>query len=318
MSELIGTVFNIQRFTVHDGPGIRTEIFLSGCPLHCKWCSNPEGFVNKQQVGVYYSKCIGVDKCGLCLKACKKHALMMVNGKIGGISRDLCVNCLSCYKACPSDALKLWGKRMTVQEVMDVILDDVEFYEQSGGGVTISGGEAFVQHEFTTKVLEQCKEQGIHTCVETTLHTSRNILDQVLLWVDMIITDIKHMDSVVHRANTGVGNEKILANIKYLADIGKTFVIRIPIIPDVNDSEEHIDRIANFILGELHNRAVQVQFLRFRRLGEEKYASLGIPYQMSDVDPDREQFEGKIKQLVKRMSDRGIPAVAGTTRKYNA
>lgn len=315
-----GVVFNIQQFTVHDGPGIRTEIFLKGCHLRCKWCSNPESFEVKSQVGVYPNSCIGISKCGKCLEACpkvKQGALVIEGDRIASINRDICNDCKKCQTVCPSAALKLWGKEMTVAQVMQRILDDKSFYDKSGGGVTVSGGESLYQWRFTREILKECREQGVHTCVETALCVKQDILEKILPYTDMIITDIKHMNTHVHKQYTDVGNELILSNIKWTVESGVPVVLRVPIIPDINDSEAHITQIADFITNELGNKVKQVQFLRFRRLGEEKYASLGIPYNMTDINPDREKFETHIKKLVEIMSSRGIPAFAGTTHKIN-
>jgi len=310
-----GIVFNIQRFTVHDGPGIRTEVFLKGCTLHCRWCSNPESYVQEQQVGVYPGKCIGVSRCGACINACPHGAIIIHEDKVTEINRDICNNCIKCQVACPSDALKEWGKRMTVDEVMEIILSDRNFYKQSGGGVTISGGESLLQWHFTASILQRCHKEGIKTCVETALNVKPEALDAVIPYTDLFITDIKHMDSEIHRKHTGTGNELILSNIMRIAEAGKPIVLRLPIIPDVNDSLEHIDRVSEFIMANLGSSVVQVQFLRFRRLGEEKYKSLGIPYQMGDVDVERDEFEKHIKYLVERMQSYQIPAVAGTNSK---
>lgn len=310
-----GVVFEIQKFTVHDGPGIRTELFLKGCPLRCRWCGNPESFQPQTQVGVYESQCIGVENCGFCLAACSKSALTVRDGKVVAIDRQRCDNCLKCQQLCPSSALKAWGYGMSVEEVMKLVEADRPYYDKSGGGVTISGGESLYQWQFTEAILKCCKEQGIHTCVETALHVKSSVIDRILPLTDLFITDIKQMDDAIHKTYTGVGNQLILENIKKIALSGKPLVVRIPIIPDVNDTEENIDRVGDFLLQELQNKVVQVQFLRFRRLGEEKYQSLGLPYQMSQVDPVREEFEARIKTLVKRLADRGIPAFAGTTHK---
>jgi pyruvate formate lyase activating enzyme len=310
-----GIVFNIQRFTVHDGPGIRTEVFLKGCTLHCLWCSNPESYVQEQQVGVYSGKCIGVSRCGACINVCPRGAVIVKEDKVTEINRDICDNCVKCQIACPSDALKEWGRKMTVDEVMDVILSDRNFYKQSGGGVTISGGESLLQWQFTSALLERCHKEGISTCVETALNVKSEALDAVIPYTDLFITDIKHMDSEIHRKNTGAGNEQILSNIKHIAETGKPIVLRLPIIPNVNDSLEHIDLVSEFITANLKNSVVQVQFLRFRRLGEEKYRSLGIPYQMGDINIERDEFEKHIMELVERMQSYQIPAVAGTNSK---
>lgn len=312
-----GIVFNIQQFTVHDGPGIRTEIFLKGCHLRCKWCSNPESFELRRQVGAYGNSCIGISKCGKCLSECSKEALIVENDKVVSIDRSKCNDCMQCSKVCPCSALKEWGKEMDVEEVMKIIRQDQSFYDKSGGGVTISGGESLFQWQFTKEILKQCKKEGIHTCVESALHVKSEVLEKILPYTDMLITDIKHMNSYVHKQYTQTGNELILKNIQFVVEQGIPVIIRIPIIPNVNNSKEHIELVRDFILNQLNNQVKQVQFLRFRQLGEEKYQSLGIPYLMSEVNPQREQFESDIKELVKIMSDAQIPAYAGTTHKIN-
>lgn len=312
-----GIVFNIQRFTVHDGPGIRTEVFLKGCTLRCRWCSNPESYDVSRQVGVYPGKCIGVSRCGACIKACPAGAVITADDKACALNRDLCDDCMRCQFVCPSDALKEWGRRMTVDEVMEVISADRNFYKQSGGGVTVSGGEALLQWQFTEAILGRCRKEGISTCVETALNVKREVLDAVIPNTDLFITDIKHMDSEIHRIHTGSGNEQILSNIKHLALSGKPIILRLPIIPGVNDSPEHIDCVSEFIKSSLQNSVVQVQFLRFRRLGEEKYKSLGIPYRMGDVNIERDEFEKHITELVMRMQSFQIPAVAGSNNKVS-
>ena len=165
-----GIIFNIQRFTIHDGPGIRTEIFLKGCPLTCKWCGNPESQRMQPEIGVYETKCIRADVCGLCLKVCPRHGCLNTGAgqKIHSIDREICNDCLSCARACPADALKQWGKRLSVDQVMKTIRRDRSYYEASGGGVTISGGEPLLQPEFTKRILRKCKEEGINTCLEST------------------------------------------------------------------------------------------------------------------------------------------------------
>lgn len=312
---ITGTVFNIQRFTVHDGPGIRTEIFLKGCYLRCQWCSNPESFKKEKELGVFGNKCIGISKCGFCLEACPEKALIVENDKITGVDKTACDNCLLCETVCPSNALKSWGKDMSVDEVMAVVKSDMAYYRQSGGGVTISGGEALYQWEFALEILRACKELGIHTCVESAFFVEPEVLEAVMPYTDLFITDIKHMDDDTHKAYTKVSNCKILANIKMVVQGQKPVVLRIPIIPGVNDQEKHFEEIGDFILNHLNNRLVQVQCLRFRRLGEEKYQSLGIDYAMKDMNPERANFEAHIRDLVKILKNKGIPAYAGTTQK---
>ncbi len=312
-------VFNIQRYTVHDGPGIRTEIFLKGCPLRCRWCSNPESMSLNSEVGVYAARCIGVDKCGYCLTACpelSKGTLLSDGNVITGIDREQCAGCLKCADACPSEALVVWGKRMTVADVVKVVIADMDFYLKSGGGVTISGGEPLIQWCFTAEILKECKGRGIHTCMESSLHANREIVRDILPLADMVITDIKHMDPDKHREYTGIGNGLILENIAFVAGQSTPLIIRIPVVPDHNDGDDNIRATAEFIAGTLGNRVTQVQLLPYRQLGVEKYSSLGREYPMNYVTPpERSTWEQNIKRMAERMQSLGIPAVAGTGNK---
>lgn len=311
------TVFNIQRFTVHDGPGIRTEFFLKGCTLRCRWCGNPESYIKKPQIGIFSNKCIGTEGCADCITACpegNEEMFVISDDKIVGIDRDKCTNCTKCYDACPSDAMKLWGKEMDVSAAMEVIRKDKSFYQENNGGVTISGGEALMHPEFVSEVFTECQREGIHTCVETALHVSERVLDQVLPVTDMLITDIKHHDSEIHKQHVGVGNEKLLANMKKVADAGVPMIVRIPIIPGFNDDVEVVKKIGKFVKEELGDKVVQMQLLRFRPLGQEKYEALQMPYIM-EITKERSDFEQEIRDYAKLLTEMGIPAYAGATHK---
>ncbi|MFA6008357.1 MAG: glycyl-radical enzyme activating protein [Desulfobacteraceae bacterium] len=314
-----GVVFNIQHFTIHDGPGIRTEIFLKGCALKCKWCSNPESIRANREIGVYASRCIGIDKCGYCLKVCERcesGVFLRLDNKIAGIDPGLCSGCLKCVDECPSDALVIWGNEMMVAEVMAEILDDLAFYEKSGGGVTISGGDPLIQWPFTLEILKQCRQKNIHTCLETELHCRPQILEAVYPFTDLVITDIKHMDPAKHREYTGVDNVLILENIRKTANMNKPLIIRIPIIPGHNNSEFNIIKTAEFIAEKLANKVLQVQLLPYRPLGLEKYQSLNLSYPLEDLkQQDVKQQKKELDHLVELMRGYGVPAVAGSSGK---
>ncbi len=314
LKDVKGMVFNIQRFNVHDGPGIRTEIFLKGCTLRCAWCGNPESYVRRKQVAVYKNQCIGISKCGDCLEACHKgkDTFIIEDDKVVGIDRLSCDDCLSCYDECPSNALKIWGEEMTVDQAMKVILKDKEYYQKNNGGVTISGGESLMQPDFVEEVFKRCKEEGIHTCVETALHVKPEVLDQIMPYTDMVITDIKHVDSEIHKKFIGSGNEQVLENIKKLATYNKPIILRIPVIPGFNDDMKVIKEIGEFILKEMDNKVTQLQMLRFRPLGQEKYAGLGMEYKM-EVTKERADFESEIQGYVNELRAMGIKAFAGSS-----
>ena len=307
-----GIIFNIQRYTINDGPGIRTEIFMKGCPLKCRWCSNPESQRAAMEPGVYSSKCISEDKCGLCITACRQQALLFAGGSIAGIDRSRCIGCMKCAAACPAEAVRAWGEKMSLDEVMAVIEKDRAFYEKSGGGVTVSGGEPLVQKEFTRSILKACREAGIHTCLESTFCTDRETAEAAAEYADLVISDIKHMDSEVHKKYTGAGNEKILANLKRLAACGHDMILRIPVIPGTNDDMENIIKTADYIEDNIGDRLRTLQLLSFMRMGEEKCRSLDRAYEMDSLQFDREEFQQRVKDIAEYFNSRGIHCVVGT------
>ena len=319
-----GTILNIQRYTLHDGPGIRTELFFKGCPLHCPWCSNPESQNPYIEVGVYPGKCIGSHLCGYCMKCCSNsNNLIFEKNQLVAIDRKTCTNCTLCSTTCPTEALKIWGKLFTVEKTMEIIRRDIHYYENSGGGVTFSGGEPLVQIEFLLALLNACKQEHIHTCVESTFYFDWNRIAATLPDTDLYIVDLKHMNSILHQQYTGVPNTQILENITRLADTNKPFLLRIPVIPTVNDTWENMKQTADFIQKKLHNRILQLQLLPFMRLGEEKYKSLGLPYPMAEKTFPmedfsietfhRETFQEKLNTFTDYFNRQGINCIVGTT-----
>lgn len=309
-----GNVFDIQKFTVDDGPGIRTEIFMKGCPLRCKWCSNPESISLHSEVGIYPRYCIGTQSCGWCIPACKHGALIITDGKITGIDRDKCVRCLECAKSCPNDTMKIFGLQMTVDEVMSHINADRIFYEKSQGGVTFSGGDPMLQWEFMLEVLKRCKRTRIHTCVESEFHCKREHIEAIMPYTDMFITDLKHMDSAKHKEYTGIGTELIHENLRYIARNTKALVVRFPVIPGHNDDQKNIDATAKFVLEDLGGNVAQLQLLPYRPMGTDKYAALNMPYNMDkDSFKGKDSYEETITRIDQQFRRAGIRSAAGTT-----
>lgn len=314
-----GIVFNIQRFTIHDGPGIRTEVFLKGCPLHCKWCSNPESIDPRREVGVYHDRCMGSNVCGSCLEACPLGGAPLLfrqdDFKIGAIDRSICKSCMKCTDACVLHALKSWGTEMTVDEVMKEVVADKNFYANSGGGITISGGEATMQWEFVLELAKACKREHIHVCLESSMQCSDSVLDALLPHCDMIISDIKSMDSAVHKEWCGVGNERILRNIEKVVQFGMPTVLRLPAVPGVNDSEENFRATAAFIRDTLHNHILQLQILPYLRMGEEKYHSLGQDYRFDLPVDELKVREPYLRSMTEIVHTYGVPVVYGSAEK---
>ncbi|WP_176761047.1 glycyl-radical enzyme activating protein [Desulforhopalus singaporensis] len=282
-----GIIFEIERWSLSDGPGTRTVVFLKGCPLSCWWCANPESQSDRVQIGVFTGKCIDCDRCA---EACDKGlALPAVKGGFSG--NGPCRACNRCVSACPSKARRRMGEFVSASEVIKEIKKDSIFYRKSGGGVTFSGGEPFRQPEFLAELLATCKKAGIHTAVETcglfNWETAADCIDLI----DFVMFDLKHMDDRHHRRLTGASNSLVLENAEKMARAGVDMVIRIPIIPSINDSEENIRATAGFVREKL-DTALGIEPLPYHRLGLTKYAALGLDYKLSDISsPDDDHIQ---------------------------
>ena len=283
-----GVVFSIQRFSIHDGPGIRTTVFFKGCTLHCFWCHNPEGIRPKPDIQFFPERCIA---CNECVRACTHGATTLVNG-IRVYDRSKCIVCGKCVETCYSGARILTGKQMTVDDVMSEVMQDRAFYETSGGGITLSGGEPIMQPDFARAVLERSKAEGISTAIETAGNVPWEFEERVLPFTDLIMMDIKHMDSAKHRWATGVAHERVLSTARHFAMTDKPIIFRIPVIPTVNDTVEEVGAIGSYIrdLIELRNQnggdgdhTISLELLPFHKLAGDKYRSLDMDYRAKDL-----------------------------------
>lgn len=280
---LTANVFDIKRFAVHDGDGMRTTVFLKGCPLKCVWCHNPEGISAKKELSYFEHKCIG---CGECAVVCPEAAhIMGENGHI--FDREKCIACGKCEEACLGEALKLYGKEMDSDEVLELLLADKMFYEESGGGITLSGGECLMQADFCAELLAKCKEKGLNTAVDTCGLVPKESLDKVISYTDVFLYDIKAIDENVHIKCTGVSNKLILENIKYLDDAGCNIEVRIPYVPGYNDDQ--IEKIAEF-LKNIKN-LVRVRVLPYHNYAGSKYGSLGMVNTLPESIPSDEEIK---------------------------
>ena len=271
-----GMIFNIQKFSINDGAGIRTVVFFKGCPLRCAWCANPESQEMKPQILWDSKKCIN---CQTCVKNCPNHSISSFDGKIQ-IDHKTCNGCKICVENCPKHALEIEGEIKTVDEIMSVVMQDLPFYEESGGGVTLSGGEVTMQPEFAIGLLKALKAKNINTAIETTGYTSPEIFQRIVKYVDLLLFDIKHWDESKHKEKTGVSNVPILENMKYAIDAGKEVLPRLPVIPDYNNS---LDDAKGFVQRLKEVGAKRVQLLPFHQFGENKYQMLGREYDYTDV-----------------------------------
>jgi len=284
-----GIVFDVKKYAVDDGPGIRTTIFFKGCSLRCWWCHNPEGQAPKPELMYKRNRCIGCDEC---VKNCPKEAITHVGQRVS-INRDLCDLCGKCSQGCPSDALVIVGKEMKVEEIMKEIEKDEIFYDESDGGVTFSGGEPLFQPDFLDALLEECRGRGIHTAVDTCGYAPYETIDKISDKVNLFLYDIKMMDDKKHRKYTGISNKQILENLKRLAENGSNLLIRFPIIPGINDDEDNITKTAEFTLS---CDIKQMNLLPYHRAGIEKYKSLNMVYKIAKIQAPSNQDLSLIKE----------------------
>lgn len=278
-----GFIFNVQKYNIYDGPGVRTIVFFKGCPLRCKWCANPEGLERKYQVMFKKNHCID---CGACVSVCPAGIHMISNEGKHVVSRDInCLGCRKCEEICTQSALKIVGEVKTVSELLEIIQEDKSFYDMSGGGVTIGGGEVTMQPEFATNLLMVCKQEGIHTAIETCGYTKLESILKIAEFTDLFLYDIKHMDPERHYQLTGVRNERILGNLKELLHHRYNIKIRMPLLKGINNSREEIDAVISFLTPFKDYKNFQgIDLLPYHKLGVNKYTQLGLDYPI-DGDP---------------------------------
>ena len=296
---ITGLVFNMQKFSLHDGPGIRTLVFMKGCPLACKWCDNPEGQKPYPQLRFVKIKCVGANKCDApCVGACPEEAITISQDDTVQVDRRLCTNCGKCAEVCLFGALTVLGERKTIDEVLAQVERDHLFYDRSGGGVTIGGGEPLMKFEFVLQFLRRCKERFLDTALETCGQVQWKCLKKVSRYLDLIYYDIKHIDPVRHEELTGVSNKLILSNARKIlsGEANTKVVIRTEVIPGYNDSEENVVGIARFIA---ESGGKMIELLPYHALGSSKYRELGIEYELTDTKSPTEDQMGKLRNIIK-------------------
>ncbi len=279
--DIAGLIFKIKRFSIHDGPGIRTTVFFKGCPLNCVWCHSPEGISTDNAIWHDKNSCIA---CGKCVEVCPSKALRLLktnSENIIEINRELCRLTGSCVRICPADAIRFTGSVMTVSELLKEIEKDIVFYEKSGGGVTLSGGEALHQPEFAGAVLRVCKEKNIHTAIETCLFAEKEVIKSVSRFTDLFIIDLKLFDPVDHRHFTGQSNEVILENFLYFASTGKKIVVRIPLVPGITDTRENLGSIEKFVSST--GKDIPIEYIDYNLLTKNNYEKLGIEFPLNKI-----------------------------------
>jgi pyruvate formate lyase activating enzyme len=293
-----GTIFDIKHFAVHDGPGIRTTVFLKGCPLSCLWCHNPESISPSLQLLFTPRKCIG---CNHCFEACPEGVHRKVND-MHVIDREKCRTRGDCVDGCYAGALEMAGYEATVDDAMEEVLRDRTFYANSGGGVTLSGGEPLAQHEFSAGLLRAAKDQGLHTALDTSGHAPWPRLEKTLRHTDLVLYDLKHMDPERHAELTGVSNELIHENLRRLDRLGTSTWIRIPLIPGLNDDDANL-KATGELLSQFENIEL-VEILRYHRFAETKYASAGMEYTLKGLEPPTEAEAESSRHI---LLDQGVP-----------
>ncbi len=291
---MTGKIFEIKRFAVHDGDGIRTTVFLKGCPLSCVWCHNPEGIGFKEELAYYEHKCVG---CGECVSVCPVGAhTMSCEGH--RFIRELCVGCGRCAEVCLGSALTFYGREMDVNELVPILLEDKMFYDNSGGGVTLSGGECLMQWQFCLELLKRLKAEGVSCAVDTCGYVDKSVLDKVMPYTDVFLYDLKAIEEETHIKCTGRSNKAILDNMKYLSDSGAKIEVRIPFVPDYNSQD--IEKMADFLAGIKTLTGVRV--LPYHCYAGSKYSALG----MKSTLPERLPTDEEIRHAKDTLRSRGI------------
>ncbi len=308
-----GRIYDIQGYAVHDGPGIRTTVYVKGCPLRCLWCHSPESQGFGFELGFLDLKCIGMEICAeACRNACPRGAITRAapTKKMGteeliekaALDRTKCDGCLRCAESCVTGALYTAGWDTDVDEVHTRLMKDLPFFE-SGGGVTVSGGEAMSQFGFTLNLVKKLKASGVHVCLDTTGFAPAEAFLEILPYVDLFLYDLKHMDSRIHKNLTGVPNELILDNARYLSSAGGALQVRMPVIPKLNASRANLEATADFC-AELGSAVKLVQLLPYHQAGRMKYERLGRPYRLKNVEPPADAF---MERALEIFAARGLP-----------
>ncbi|MFX1380625.1 MAG: glycyl-radical enzyme activating protein [Promethearchaeota archaeon] len=290
MTQKEGVIFNIQRYSIHDGPGIRTTIFLKGCHLRCKWCSNPESINPFPELFLRKDRC---DQCKQCIEVCSPKAIFFENEKIQ-INRSKCDMCMKCIEICPLEVINCSGKKVSIDYIISEVMQDELFYNNSGGGVTLSGGEPLYQFEFTLNLLKQFKKNALHTTLDTTGYAKDKDFEKILPYIDLILFDIKHLDSEIHKKETGIPNEIILDNFERCLKHNKKIWVRVPVIPNFNDSIQYMKKLAKF----LSNKPIEkISLLNYHEWGKHKYKYLDRVYPLENTDFISEDTILKFKDI---------------------
>lgn len=310
---IIGHIYDIQGYSVHDGPGIRTTVYTKGCPLRCLWCHSPESQTFGDELSYMPLRCVGIEKCGQCLRACTKQAILvsepeeslqnpgeMITKVL--IDREKCDNCLECVKACPAQALMSSGYDITVEDALKRVLQDRAFFG-TDGGITISGGEPMAQFDFTYELARRSKEEGITVCIDTTGYCAGELLEKMIPVTDLFLYDLKEMDSRKNERFTGVKNERILENARRIAAGGGKMQIRIPTVPKLNADLDNMRRTAEFCR-ELGDAVTMVQVLPYHRMGIPKYQRLDRKYPITNIEPPTDEFMEERLEIFREL---GLP-----------
>ncbi|OXS27795.1 MAG: choline TMA-lyase-activating enzyme [Desulfovibrio sp. MES5] len=299
MIERKARIFNIQKYNMYDGPGIRTLVFFKGCPLRCRWCSNPESQTRRYEVMFKKDVCIN---CGACVAVCPVGIHSMTNaGACHVVDRTKdCINCGKCVHACPEAALAIAGEQKGISELLEVVEQDWLFYENSGGGVTVGGGEPLAQHEAVANLLLACRHKGIHTAMETSGYAKLDVIRDMADVCDLFLFDIKYMDADKHYELTGVRNEAILTNLKWLLENGSNVNIRMPLLKGYNDDDAEIHAVGRFLSGHAHRKNFKgIDLLPYHKMGVSKYAQIDVEYPIKDNpvldDADLQRIENILK-----------------------